>query len=44
MGLGAASPILFGAFADRGFFDEGFLVLSVVAATVCVLSFWLPDR
>ncbi|ELY38696.1 major facilitator superfamily MFS_1 [Halalkalicoccus jeotgali B3] len=44
MGLGAASPILFGAFADRGFFDEGFAVLSIVAATVCVLSLRFPHR
>jgi MFS family permease len=44
MGLGAASPLLFGAFADRGFFDEGFLVLAVVAAVVSLLSLRIPDR
>ncbi|MFW5963687.1 MAG: MFS transporter [Natronomonas sp.] len=44
MGLGAASPLLFGAFADRGYFDEGFLVLAVVAAVVSLLSLRIPDR
>jgi MFS family permease len=44
MGLGAASPILFGAFADRGFFDEGFLVLAAVAAVVSLLSLRISDR
>lgn len=44
MGVGAVSPMLFGAFADRGFFDEGFLVLAVVAVTVCLLSLYIPDQ
>jgi MFS family permease len=44
MGLGAASPLLFGAFADRGYFDEGFLVLAVVAAVVSLVSLRIPDR
>lgn len=34
MGLGATSPILFGASADRG----------CVAAVVCLISLRIPDR
>lgn len=44
MGLGAASPVLFGAFADRGYFDEGFVVLAAVAGAVTVLSLRIPDK
>lgn len=44
MGLGAASPVLFGAFADRGFFDAGFVVLAVIAGLVAVLAVRVPDR
>lgn len=44
MGIGAASPVIFGAFADRGFFDEGFAVLAIVAGSVAVLSLRIPPR
>ncbi|AUX10357.1 major facilitator superfamily MFS_1 [Halalkaliarchaeum desulfuricum] len=39
---GAASPIAFGAAADRGFFDETFLVLAVLTVVLIVLSSRLP--
>lgn len=35
--LGAASPVVFGAFADRGFFDEAFLVAAVIPAAIVVV-------
>lgn len=30
-GLGAMGPILFGGIADRGYFDEGYLLLAVIS-------------
>jgi len=39
---GAVSPILFGAVADRGYFDEGFLVFAGIAAVVVLLGTRLP--
>ncbi len=35
--IGAASPVAFGAVADRGFFDEGFLVMGGLAAVTVLL-------
>ncbi len=35
--VGAASPVAFGAVADRGFFDEGFLVLAALSVVVIVV-------
>ncbi|WP_343161666.1 MFS transporter [Natrialba sp. INN-245] len=43
MTIGAASPVLFGAFAERGFFDEGYLVLAVLAVVAIGLTWWLPE-
>ena len=43
MTIGAASPVLFGAFADRGYFDEGYLVLAGFAIVATVLVRWLPE-
>lgn len=42
-GLGAASPILFGAAADRGFFDEVFLFLAALAGLMVLLATQIPD-
>jgi len=42
MTIGAASPVLFGALADRGFFDEAYLVLAGLVAIAIVLTRWLP--
>lgn len=44
MTIGAGSPTLFGALADRGFFNEGFLVLAAIAAVTVVLSLWIPEE
>ena len=41
---GAASPLFFGALADRGFFDEAFIVLAILAATTVLISIWFPSR
>lgn len=41
---GAASPLFFGALADRGFFDEAFIVLATLAATTVLISIWFPSR
>ena len=40
--LGAAGPVLFGGVADRGYFDEGYLLLAGVTAVVIVLTLRLP--
>jgi MFS family permease len=37
--LGALSPVLFGAVADRGYFDEAFLGLAVLAGVVLLVVF-----
>ncbi|MFC4438759.1 MULTISPECIES: MFS transporter [Natrialbaceae] len=37
--LGALSPVLFGAVADRGYFDEAFLGLAVLAGAVLLVVF-----
>jgi len=40
--LGAAGPVLFGALADRGYFDEGYVLLAAVLAVVVLLTLRLP--
>ena len=40
--LGAASPVIFGAIADRGYFDEAFLLLAVLSAVTLVVILRLP--
>lgn len=42
--IGATSPALFGAAADRGFFDEVFIFLAVLASGMIVLAFRIPER
>jgi MFS family permease len=37
--LGALSPVLFGAVADRGYFDEAFLAIAVLAGVVLLIVF-----
>lgn len=41
--LGAASPVVFGAFADRGFFDEAFLATAVIPAVIVIVVFSWED-
>ena len=43
MTIGAASPLVFGAIADRGFFDEAFWLLAAVLAVNLLLVFRLPE-
>lgn len=42
-GFGAASPLLFGSAADRGFFDELFPVLAAVACLMVLFAVRLPE-
>ncbi|MGQ3412754.1 MFS transporter [Natrinema sp. LN54] len=42
MTVGAMSPVLFGALADRDYFDEAYLVLAGLVAVAVVLTWWLP--
>lgn len=35
--IGAASPVVFGALADQGFFDEAFLLLAIMSAMMIIL-------
>ena len=41
--LGATSPAIFGAAADRGFFDAVFVVLAVLTAGMILLAFLIPE-
>ncbi|WP_049985059.1 MFS transporter [Halobellus rufus] len=41
--LGAAGPVLFGAIADRGYFDEGYVLLAAVLFVVILLTLRLPE-
>lgn len=41
--LGAAGPVLFGGIADRGYFDEGYVLLAAVLVVVIVLTLRLPE-
>ncbi len=43
MTIGAASPLVFGAIADRGFFDEAFWLLAAVLAVNLLFVFRLPE-
>jgi predicted MFS family arabinose efflux permease len=40
--LAATGPVLFGAVAERGFFDEGYLLLAVLMGLVTLLTLRLP--
>ncbi|SNR55572.1 Nitrate/nitrite transporter NarK [Halorubrum vacuolatum] len=40
--VGASSPVLVGAAADRGFFDEAFLALAALAGLTVLLGFVTP--
>jgi MFS family permease len=42
--LGAAGPVLFGAIADRGYFDEGYLLLAGILVVVVLLTLRLPEH
>ncbi len=43
MGMAALTPTLFGAAADRGFFDQGFWALAGLAAVMILLAMRLPE-
>ena len=40
--IGSTGPVLFGGIADRGYFDEGYLLLSVILVVVILLTLRLP--
>ena len=40
--IGATGPVLFGAIADRGYFDAGYLVLAGLLVVVILLTLRLP--
>ncbi len=42
--LGATGPVIFGAVAERGFFDEGYVALAGIVALVTVLTLLMPDE
>ena len=41
--LGAAGPVVFGAIADRGYFDEGYLLLGAIMVVVILLTLRMPE-
>ncbi len=41
--LGAGGPVLFGVIADRGYFDEGYLLLAAILLAVILLTLRLPE-
>lgn len=40
---GALSPVVFGGLADRGFFDEGFFILSIILLLTAIFVYLLID-
>lgn len=40
--IGSTGPVLFGGIADRGYFDEGYLLLAVILVLVILLTLRLP--
>ena len=44
MTIGAASPVVFGAIADRGFFNEAFVLLAGISGFALLLLVWLPEQ
>lgn len=40
--LGAMGPVLFGGLADRGYFDEGYVLLAAILVVVILLTLRLP--
>ncbi|ELY50164.1 MFS transporter [Natronolimnohabitans innermongolicus] len=40
--LGATGPVVFGAVAERGYFDEGYVVLAAIVGVVTALTLLLP--
>jgi ACS family hexuronate transporter-like MFS transporter len=42
--MGAAGPVLFGAIAERGYFDEGYLLLAALMGVITLLTLLLPRR
>lgn len=43
LGLSAVSPVVFGAVAERGYFDEGFFVVAGIAGLVIFIVFYTVD-
>ena len=41
--IGSTGPVLFGVVAERGFFDEGYVVLAVILLIVIALAYRTPD-
>jgi MFS family permease len=41
--VGATGPVFFGLIADRGFFDEGYLLLAAMLVVVILLTLRLPS-
>jgi MFS family permease len=41
--IGATGPVFFGGIADRGYFDEGYLLLSAILVVVILIALRLPQ-
>jgi MFS family permease len=41
--IGSSGPVVFGLVAERGFFDEGYLVLAMILVVVILLTYRMPD-
>jgi ACS family hexuronate transporter-like MFS transporter len=42
--LGSLGPVTFGVIADRGYFDEGYLLLAAIMVVVILLTLRIPDE
>jgi MFS family permease len=42
--IGASGPVVFGIIAERGYFDQGYLLLAALVATVTLISLLLPKQ
>jgi len=41
--LGAMGPVVFGAIAERGYFNEGYIVLGCAMIVIMILTVWVPE-
>jgi MFS family permease len=40
--IGSSGPVVFGVVAERGFFDEGYIMLAIILVVVILLTYKMP--
>jgi MFS family permease len=41
--IGSSGPVVFGVVAERGFFDEGYIMLAIILVVVILLTYKMPE-